>query len=77
MWLYHAGAPLELAIHPGRRLRLGPDVAAGEQPQAVVPAGAWQTAEPLGAWTLTSCVVTPGFEFAGFELAPPGWEPPE
>ena len=29
----------------------------------------------LGAWSLVCCVVTPAFRFAGFELAPPGWEP--
>jgi uncharacterized protein len=33
----------------------------------------WQTAMSLGAWTLVGCGVAPGFEFSGFELAPPGW----
>jgi predicted cupin superfamily sugar epimerase len=42
----------------------------------VVAAGAWQAAQPLGAWALVGCIVTPAFEFAGFELAPPDWEPP-
>ena len=54
---------------------LGADLAAGERPQVVVPAGAWQAAETTGAHTLVSCTVSPGFEFAGFELAPPGWDP--
>jgi uncharacterized protein len=54
---------------------LGPDLAAGEQPQAIVPAGGWQAAESLGAWTLVGCTVAPGFEFEGFELAPKGWRP--
>jgi predicted cupin superfamily sugar epimerase len=44
-------------------------------PHVVVPAGAWQAAETTGAWSLVTCVVAPGFDFAGFELAPPGWEP--
>jgi predicted cupin superfamily sugar epimerase len=48
----------------------------GERPQAVVPAGAWQQAASLGAWTLVGATVAPGFEFAGFELAPQGFEPP-
>lgn len=74
VWLHHAGAPLELRIGDERVL-LGPDLAAGEQPQAVVPPGAWQAAASTGDWTLVSCVVTPGFEFEGFELAPPGWSP--
>jgi uncharacterized protein len=60
---------------PGTSLLLGPDVAAGEALQGLVPKGAWQSAASLGAWTLCSCVVTPAFSFAGFELAPPGWEP--
>jgi predicted cupin superfamily sugar epimerase len=52
------------------RVTVGPDLAAGERPQAIVPAGAWQAAESLGAWTLVGCTVAPGFEFERFELAP-------
>ncbi|MCE8470976.1 cupin domain-containing protein, partial [Rhodovulum sulfidophilum] len=66
IWLYHAGDPLELSLAateagPARELVLGPDLAAGARPQAVVPAGQWQAARPLGAWTLVSCTVSPGF----------------
>ncbi len=43
--------------------------------KAWVAAGAWQSARSLGAWTLMGCTVAPGFDFAGFELAPQGWEP--
>ena len=79
VWLYHAGAPLDLAVHDGdarRTVRLGTDLAAGERPQAVVPKGAWQTAATLGAWTLASCVVAPAFTFDGFELpVDPAFEP--
>ncbi len=78
VWHWYAGAPLalEIAEKPGRiaRLTLGCDLAAGERPQAVVPAHAWQAAQTLGDWTLCGCTVTPGFDFAGFELAPKGWE---
>ena len=56
-------------------LELGSDLAAGQRPQAIVPPGAWQAARSLGAWTLVGCTVSPGFEFAGFELAPARWEP--
>jgi hypothetical protein len=42
---------------------------AGERPQAVVPAGVWQAAEPLGAFALCGCTVAPGFDFADFEMA--------
>jgi predicted cupin superfamily sugar epimerase len=77
-WHWYAGAPLLLSIvldQDRSDLRLGTDLALGERPQAVVPAKAWQQAQSLGAWTLVGCTVAPGFEFAGFELAPPGLEP--
>jgi predicted cupin superfamily sugar epimerase len=78
VWHHYAGAPLTLEIvADGRRsaLTLGPDLAAGERPQAVVPAGAWQAAQSRGDWTLVGCTVAPGFDFAGFELAPQEWAP--
>lgn len=79
IWHYYAGAALTLAVVEEDRVtrhRLGIDLAGGERPQAAVPAGAWQSAASLGNWTLVGCTVGPGFEFAGFELAPSGWEPP-
>jgi len=79
IWHHYAGAPLELLLSPDGRqrsaARLGKDLAAGERPQAVVPAGVWQSARSLGEWTLVGCTVAPAFEFAGFEMAPAGWEP--
>jgi predicted cupin superfamily sugar epimerase len=78
IWHWHAGAALSLQIagQDGvKTVRLGADFAAGERPQIVVPAGAWQAAESLGAWTLVGCTVAPGFEFSGFELAPKDWQP--
>lgn len=78
VWHFYAGDPLLLRISDGRtveRVTLGIDLAKGERPQAVVPADAWQAAEPLGRFTLVGCTVAPGFEFAGFEMAEPGWEP--
>jgi hypothetical protein len=79
VWHYYAGSALTLWIaHDGgtrHEVKLGPDVAAGERPQAIVPAQAWQAAESTGDWTLVGCTVAPGFEFAKFELAAKGWEP--
>lgn len=78
VWLYHAGAPLRLTIAGATETTvhsLGVDLAEGERPQVLVPAGAWQAAESTGEFTLLSCTVAPGFEFAGFELAPPDWQP--
>jgi uncharacterized protein len=78
VWHHYSGSALKLQIADGdgaRTLRLGPDLADGEVPQAIVPAQAWQAAESCGDWTLVGCTVAPGFDFATFELAPPGWEP--
>jgi predicted cupin superfamily sugar epimerase len=79
VWHYYAGAPLALRVWSGQgavaELTLGPDLAAGERPQQIVPANWWQAAKSLGGWTLVGCTVAPGFDFASFELAGPGWEP--
>jgi predicted cupin superfamily sugar epimerase len=79
LWFWHAGGPLALSLSEdgatARSVRLGPDLRAGQRPQALVPAGAWQAAETLGAWTLVSCVVAPGFTFSRFQMAPPDWFP--
>ena len=78
IWHYYAGAPLRLLVSDGtltQDLRLGPDLLAGEQPQAIVAAGAWQFAGTLGEWTLVGCTVAPGFEYEHFELAPEDWAP--
>lgn len=75
IWHWHAGGPLRLRIEGQGDLILGADLAAGLRPQGVVPAGAWQAAEPMGDWVLVGCTVSPGFDFAGFELAPPGVTP--
>jgi predicted cupin superfamily sugar epimerase len=80
LWLFQAGAPLSLSIaEPSgavASVTLGPDPLAGHLPQQLVPPGAWQSADgPARDWSLVGCVVAPGFEFAGFELAPAGWSP--
>ncbi len=78
-WHWHAGAPLVITVspngHDAAAHHLGPALDRGQMPQFVVPAHHWQTATSLGAWTLVGCTVAPGFEFGGFELAPPGWRP--
>src|SRR5207249_3760566 len=38
------------------------------RPAAVVPAGCWQAARPLGAYALVGCSVGPGFDMVDFEL---------
>jgi len=74
-WHFHAGGGLLVhELSPSgvaQTTRLGMELS--EQPQHVVPAGHWFAAEPAsgGAWSLMSCTVAPGFDFADFELAAP------
>ena len=79
VWHWYAGAPLVLTLspngHDASAHHLGPSLATGQRPQLVVPAGCWQSATSLGAWTLVGCTVAPGFRFEGFKLAPKGWRP--
>lgn len=82
IWLWHAGAALTLhraatAAGPAESLSLGANLAAGAQPQAVIPAGHWQAASTQGDWTLVSCIVAPAFTFEGFELAAADFEIPK
>ena len=74
MWHFYAGSPLLIhIIFPVghyQALHLGPDSVSGERYQAVVPAGCWFGAELTGAqFALAGCTVSPGFDFADFELA--------
>lgn len=76
-WHHHGGGGLAIyelsAEGRGRRIQLGLNLQAGESPQHVVSAGSWFAAEPLAdsPWSLVSCTVAPGFDFADFELAQP------
>ncbi len=81
IWHFYAGAPLILSLAPSLEgpatdHLLGPDLAQGELPQAIVPKGHWQKAATTGDWTLVGCTVSPGFQFAGFTLAEPGVDIP-
>ncbi len=79
IWAWHAGAPARmLLIDPAGIVTepvLGPDLLGGERPQVIVPAGTWQAAEPMGAWTLASTFMAPPYSdeivtfAAGGELA--------
>lgn len=78
-WHFYAGDPLLLEVSPTggpvQRIRLGSDLAEGERPQAIVPAGHWQQARSLGKWTLVGCTVAPAFLFEGFTLTAPDFVP--
>lgn len=80
IWLFHAGSPLTLSLSatdqgPATDHILTPDLTQGA-PQIIVPSQHWQAAQSMGAFTLVSCTVSPGFQFSGFELAPPGFDIP-
>jgi uncharacterized protein len=77
VWLWHSGGPLiirgggdgDVPAPAGDAVTIGPDLAAGQVPQHVVPGGHWQAARPAaGDEVLVSCVVAPGFDFADFTL---------
>lgn len=80
-WFWQGGGPLLLVLSRDgtmldREILIGPDVGAGQALMGMVPKGWWQAARPAGdRWCLVACTVAPAFDFAGFELAPPGWEP--
>jgi predicted cupin superfamily sugar epimerase len=78
LWFHHAGGALRVhAIAEDGALTtayLGPDPARGQTLQACVPHGQWFGAEldEGAAWALVGCTVSPGFDFADFELAERG-----
>ncbi|HVP38614.1 MAG TPA: cupin domain-containing protein [Candidatus Saccharimonadales bacterium] len=75
LWHFHAGsAVLLVAIDEAGRLRsftLGCDAERGETPQVRIKAGWWYAArlEDPESYALAGCTVSPGFEFADWELA--------
>lgn len=83
IWLWHSGDPLLLRVAEGdagpvSAITLGSDIISGQSVQHIIPPGWWQAARPatdIYGFALVSCVVAPAFEFDGFELAEPGWEP--
>ncbi|MEO1047151.1 MAG: cupin domain-containing protein [Pseudomonadota bacterium] len=86
LWFWQGGDPLTLRIAqsdagPVHELKLGGNPLQGEELQGLVPTGAWQAAEAMApsggthGYSLVSCVVVPGFDFSGFTLADPNWEP--
>jgi len=79
IWCHHAGSPVEVSVwvedRPVQKYRLSSELTAGDRPQVIIPAGAWQSAETLGEYSLVGCVVAPAFQFASFEMTPEGWSP--
>jgi uncharacterized protein len=69
---WYAGSPLRLLLlgDDGQVAEpvLGPDLAAGQRPQIVVPAGTWQGSSSTGGWSLVGTTTAPPFDWDGFEL---------
>ncbi len=72
---FYLGDPVEmLQLYPdggSAVLTLGPDLAAGQHVQLMVPAGVWQGTRLVGDGkvALLGCTVTPGFDFADYRNA--------
>lgn len=74
IWHFYFGGPLDLYVaRDGAidKLRIGNDPSHGQRLQCCIPAGTWFAAEPAAgsAFSLLGCTVSPGFDFADFELA--------
>jgi predicted cupin superfamily sugar epimerase len=74
LWFFHQGQPLEIVLIQGGHVTaiiLGNDIEKGEQLQAMIPANTWFAARIKNAngFSLVSCAVSPGFDFADFDLA--------
>jgi len=69
---FYLGDPVEMlqlyADGSSATFTLGPDLAAGQHVQLVVPAGVWQGTRLVGDGkvALLGCTVTPGFDFADY-----------
>jgi uncharacterized protein len=74
-WHFYAGGPLLVhIIHVNgslQTIRLGNNFLGNECFQFVVPAGCWFASEPApgSAFSFVGCTVSPGFDFADFEMA--------
>ena len=74
IWHFYDGSPIRLhVISPSgeySKHRIGRELALGETPQLVVPAGCWFAAEVVNesAFSLVGCTVSPGFDFRDFEM---------
>ncbi len=73
-WFFHQGESLEILLIENNQLKtinLGNNIIEGEVPQTVVPANTWFASRVKNSmgYSLVSCTVAPGFDFADFEMA--------
>jgi len=74
-WHFYDGAPIKIHMIDDdgeySNVIVGRNFKAGEVPQFVVPGEVWFAAEVMNenSFSLVGCTVSPGFDFADFELA--------
>ncbi|MCP4399332.1 MAG: cupin domain-containing protein [bacterium] len=75
IWCHHSGESLTLYVIDASasllRIKLGPRIDEGEQPQIFIPHNVWFGAKvnKKNAYSLVTCITAPGFDFDDFELA--------
>lgn len=77
IWHYHQGDTITVLIITSngqlQKHLVGPIQSGEERPQVIIPKGSWFGAihegQPHNGYTLVGCTVSPGFDFADFELA--------
>jgi len=72
-WQWLAGAPARMLLLTPQADTVGTvdtaePILDADHPQVLVPAGTWQGASTLGAWTLVACWCSPAFEDRHFTL---------
>ncbi|WP_142826374.1 cupin domain-containing protein [Planococcus soli] len=74
LWYFHMGSAVTVHILDAegnyRAEKLGLDLTAGERPQVLVEKGSifGSTVDAEDTFSLVGCMVSPGFDFADFEL---------
>ncbi len=75
VWFWHAGGSLKMTLGGSdelpkeeKEIILGNKIDKGEQLQAIIPSGVWQTSAPCAGedFVLVSCVVSPSFHIDEF-----------
>ena len=72
LWHHYAGAAVQmLLLHPDGAVEtptLGTELASGQRPCVIVPAGVWMGASTTGEWSLMGTTMAPPYRPEGFEL---------
>ena len=76
---FYKGDPLSVHISADAKTtitkKLGSGISSNENLHLVIHAGSWFSMNSEGDYSLIGCTVSPAFDYADFELAPPNWKP--